>query len=85
MKIYESKEEKVVKNIVTSTICNCCGKSENATKDGFDFSDITPIDISFQYGSKYDTEIWEFDLCDECVEQITSTFKFVPDKIGVVY
>lgn len=83
MKIQTDKSETITKTITTSIICNCCGKTVKSDENGFNFSDITDIEIVFQYGSKFDTESWEFDLCDDCIEKITGTFKHQPEKTGI--
>ena len=36
------------------------------------------IKFSFGYGSKFDGEHWCFDLCDDCVEKLVKSLKYVP-------
>ena len=31
---------------------------------------IETIGIHFGYGSKYDNEYWELDLCEKCIEEL---------------
>ena len=31
--------------------------------------------IGFGYASAHDGEIWNFDLCEDCIEKIVSEFK----------
>ena len=68
------KEKKVI-----SVICNMCGK----TDEGFQnimFSDISKINIEFGFGSTFDGETWDLDLCDSCLEKIASKLKYPPEK-----
>ena len=64
MKKFDTIE--VPREIVTEYVCDKCGvKSE----DGFD-PYIQTIHIDWGYGSKFDTELWEIDLCQECLIDI---------------
>lgn len=51
-------------------ICNKCGCSIYYT---------TEIDIKFSYGSHFDLETWNIELCDSCLEDIVKTFNIVPN------
>lgn len=82
MRIQEEKNISIKKTIIKKIICNCCGKEYDVINE-CDFSDITPISITFGYGSKFDTDTLEFELCDDCIEKIVSTFKYEPDKISM--
>lgn len=71
-------EEKIVqtKKINTKVTCNKCGKSFKP-----DFGqDMQKIELHFGYESKYDTDRWTFDLCDECILDIIKTFKHIPEE-----
>ena len=49
--------------IVTEYVCDKCGKK---SEDGFS-PYIQTLHIDWGYGSKFDTEMWEIDLCEECL------------------
>jgi hypothetical protein len=65
--------------IVTEILCNKCGKSFNVV----DFENTNLIDsfkIVFGYGSRFDGEQWSFDLCNNCIIEMVSTFKIPPKE-----
>ena len=62
--------------VLESTVCNKCGKKFNNERIG---NPITEIEINFGYGSKYDNQKWVFDLCDECIYELTNDFKIKPE------
>jgi|SaaInlStandDraft_4_1057021.scaffolds.fasta_scaffold20813_4 hypothetical protein len=70
--------------IVVSLTCNCCGKTY--THDDVDMGDITNIDFSFGYGSRFDLQHWDFDICDDCIEAWVKTFKhpMVPQHMDCI-
>ncbi len=80
MKTYKHKKVTEVIEEVDTVICNCCGKTE---KDP-NYQTITDISISFGYGSSHDGDRWFMDLCDECLENITDSFKY-PIKIKEMF
>jgi hypothetical protein len=69
-----------------SVICNKCGKEEVLSGEKFQrevqSNKFQSFDCSFGYGSNYDMENWEFDLCEDCLEEIVKSFKIVPDGFG---
>lgn len=54
-------------------ICNKCGSESNS-----EWSDITPIEIDFGYGSDYDMQKWIINLCDNCINEIVDEFEVPP-------
>lgn len=61
---------------ICKKICNKCGK-EFLNNSSFDWdAQIINFNINFNYGSKYDTETWIFDLCENCLENEIKTFKY---------
>lgn len=50
-------------------ICNKCGCK---------FEDINHTEIDFGYGSEFDTETWEVNICDHCMKVIVKGFKVAP-------
>ena len=53
--------------------CNKCGQAKNTTH----------INISFGYGSKFDTEAWQLNLCDDCLEEFVEKCSYTPQGFGV--
>ena len=47
-------------------ICDCCGKEF----DDYDKNNCAGIYFSPQYGSKYDGEKFDIDLCIDCMDKI---------------
>ena len=70
--------EDVIKcvEIVDGIACNKCGKKY--TGDYCDMRDITDVTIHFGFGSRHDTDVWEFDLCDDCIDEMIAGFKIPP-------
>jgi len=65
MKKYKEITQQIQTHKLQKLICDGCGKESNNDYD----TDITSFNIEFGYGSKFDTETWYFDLCDECMER----------------
>jgi len=55
-------------------VCNKCGKSIVRSYS----EDFKTINLDFGYESSFDGEYWSFDLCDDCLEDLVRTFKYVP-------
>ncbi|PAD91666.1 hypothetical protein [Shouchella clausii] len=79
-----------VEFVAKTITCNKCGKSADI-KEG-DYSDLhfkreefPTIELSFGYGSKWDTERWSFNLCEECLESLVESFAHKPDGYGEDY
>jgi hypothetical protein len=86
---FEEKEVKKVEKVITSKIvtCNKCGESRELKENGnwYDSdedlfaNDIHNFSLGFGYGSRFDMDHWDFDLCDNCLDSIIKTFKYPPD------
>jgi hypothetical protein len=61
MKKFKTVE--IPQEIVTEYKCDKCGKE---SEDGFD-PYIHTLRIDWNYGSKFDLETWEVDLCEDCL------------------
>lgn len=72
MKQISEEQVLVTQETVVSVTCDCCGKIEYKDYCG---SDITPVQVEFGYGSRFDTSAWCIDVCDDCIEKWVSTFK----------
>ena len=57
--------------------CNRCGKLEQ-NADSFTENGFHNFGVNFGYGSKYDTDQWEFDLCEDCLFEVVKDFKVAP-------
>lgn len=55
-------------------ICNACGK-KLVVKQGIVREGAISIDHIWDYFSEKDGQIDHFDLCEECYDQLTATFK----------
>jgi hypothetical protein len=71
-----NKTVEIIEVVSTKITCDKCGKEEEY-KD-YDATSITPINIDFGYGSKFDTNNWNMDLCDSCIEDFIISLKNPP-------
>jgi len=79
MKQYKTVLEKV--DLLEKCICNKCGKEiKSAVGDFNDCSDYQHFWFRWGYVSKFDGEVWEFDLCEDCINEFVQTFS-VPANI----
>lgn len=60
----------------TEITCDKCGirSIRNIVPPGVN-PYIETIGIHWGYGSKYDQEYWEFDLCEKCIEKTLGSIK----------
>ena len=79
MKTKKTIKKTIEVQEISSISCNVCGKVVQGAASEY-MSDITGVEIGFGYGSKFDTETWNFDICDACLEQFVSTFKIEVEK-----
>ncbi|PKR83536.1 hypothetical protein [Heyndrickxia camelliae] len=84
----EEKEVVKIEKVTTSktVICNKCGTTQvnnnwnpPSAEEYYFSNDIHNIQLGFGYGSRFDNESWNFDLCDSCLESLVKTFKYPPD------
>lgn len=80
MRETEDIQETVTNQRIVKVICNKCG--DKSTEEDYDFERFQEFSISFGYGSRYDSEHWRFDLCDECLTELVRSFKVVPQGFG---
>ena len=78
MKKYELKT--VQREVVTSTICNKCGKEFPQYEDGCSNGEIEHFKVEFGWGSFLDMNVYMFDLCDKCFNEFNNTFKIEPEQ-----
>ena len=76
--MIKSELKMVERNIVTSTVCNKCGK-EFSNEDGYANGQIEPFKVEFGWGSFIDMNVFMFDLCDNCFYEFVKTFKIEPE------
>ena len=73
MKQTIAEKQTIIKTVVKSITCNCCGKTISGNLENM--ADITNLNISFGYGSRFDNTTWDMDICDDCLELWVATFK----------
>jgi len=59
-------------------ICNKCGDT-STEKYYHGFQTVT---FNFGYGSYFDGEQWELELCDSCIKELAESLKLVPKGFG---
>lgn len=69
MRQYKKEETEVIKKY----ICNRCGKELVQ-------EDVLSVEKRWGYFSEKDNEIHRFDLCEQCYDEIVSTFQ-IPIEI----
>ncbi|WP_251552389.1 hypothetical protein [Neobacillus muris] len=83
MREYELVEKKVREYELKSVTCNKCGKTKKITSEDYqkewEAAEFQSFSCSFGYGSKFDMEEWNFDLCEDCLEEIVNSFKIKPE------
>jgi hypothetical protein len=47
----------------------CCDRCKKVSEDGF-IPYIHTLHIDWGYGSKFDGDMWEVDLCEDCIIEI---------------
>ena len=62
------KIKKIEQEILKKTICDRCGQTHSAN-DWYG-PEILSFKQNFGYGSKYDQDVIDFDLCEECLFSI---------------
>ena len=72
MRAYIEKEHKELE--LSRVCCNQCGK-ELLVEDGILKEGCFSIDYKFDYFSNKDGYIYSFDLCEDCFDIWTGTFK----------
>jgi hypothetical protein len=60
--------------------CNRCGKTKEVTDYGYEDDQFHKIELVFGYGSNFDTERWNFQLCEDCIIEYVKAFKYQPKK-----
>lgn len=69
--------------IQESRMCNKCGKEfikdQNDNWNDFYDAEIHGVGFSFGYGSPFDGERWEYDVCEQCMVDYIKTFQYVPE------
>lgn len=78
MKWKEQIQETRVVYKTLKVICDKCGK-EAVVEDGMAFPYMHDVKFSVGYGSDYDGDTIQFDLCDECLTEFMKSFKHKPD------
>lgn len=70
----------------TAVGCNKCGKTTQLTGEEYEQEwtkeEYPEFHLSFGYGSSYDSETWQFNLCEDCLTELVKTFKRIPTGFG---
>jgi hypothetical protein len=61
-----------------TVICNVCGK-KLVVKDGILREGALRIDHAWDYFSEKDGQIHHLDICEECYDQLSATFRIPVD------
>lgn len=77
MLIKEVKTKTINEEVVIDTVCNLCEKSIGINNDNFQGCRIF---IEFGYGSKYDGELCEGHICDDCYDRNIGKLKISPSR-----
>lgn len=64
-------------------MCNCCGR-EIHVEPGISMQDYLYIKKEWGYFSKKDGEMQEFNLCEECYDDIISRFRIPVTTTDIV-
>ena len=60
----EYKEETRIMDVLDKTVCDKCGVEAKK------YESFIEIYHHFGYGSEYDNEYWEIDLCEKCLLEV---------------
>lgn len=81
MKTFEKVQ--VEQEQLSTITCNKCGVTARITNDLTGLAgenQFQQFELHFGYGSNYDDETWTFDLCEDCLNEFTSTFA-IPKQV----
>jgi len=81
MKTTKTTITNVETTSIIAMICNKCGKQEDGENID-NWSTIETWQHNFGYGSRFDTDTIEFELCDGCYQEFIDTFKQPPTIIN---
>lgn len=76
MRAYKEKEAQETE--LEKVICNQCGK-ELLVEEGIVKEGCFSVDYSFDYFSNKDGYIYSLDLCEECFDKWTESFRYSPE------
>ena len=70
------------KYTLSEIICNRCGRIEKTATDEnsnmYMLNHFEKLSINFGYDTSHDMETWNFDLCENCIEEIVKEFRIPP-------
>ena len=62
------------KSKLVTLYCNCCGKKMKV-ENGIIHEGAFHVELSWGYFSNKDGEVHQFDLCEECYDNVIKNFK----------
>ena len=71
--------------VETSITCNKCGKVydlEEQDLEEWQAFFIHELTVRFGYASKFDGDTWNFDLCENCLEEMALSFIIPIESTG---
>ena len=77
MRQYACKEK--TEKEVAKIICNRCGK-EIEVINGIPREEVLTVEKRWGYFSGKDSEVHEFDLCEQCYDELVRSFQIPVDK-----
>lgn len=71
------EEVPIYMTVAKEIICDCCGDKVTGVEE-VRMCDIQTQRFEFGYGSRFDTDEFEVDICDDCLEQMFENFNNNP-------
>lgn len=77
MRIIDKQKIMVEQENLIAIICNMCGNRYENNRM-FQANEVQNFQIAFGFGSFHDGQVWQFDLCDTCLDRLIVGFKVEP-------
>jgi hypothetical protein len=74
--------------VLTSITCNSCGvevetEKVNTVKKNENKAKMHNFEMNFEYGSEFESQKWNFDLCEKCLRGFVENFQKKPEGFEV--
>lgn len=73
MRVTEPRSRTITEPVTTAIKCDRCGK--DLMENHYGDQEGTSFTLDFGYGSRFDLDRWEFDICDDCAGWLREQFK----------